>query len=190
MRPLPKNHFYNLYLEKETADLMVFKNCKGYTTTLFSVVSAFFWAAYVLGVMPLPEADPYKITLTYFCVGMASLSLIMALQAINISETLTLRKINSTMIYEYQTMGGQMGWKKFFKDFSYIHMFLEYPEPTEGQSRKTREAVWHFELIGAGNLRVSINPKGIILLSANQEEKALAFAEKISRFMNIPVDRS
>lgn len=189
MRALPKHHAYNLFLEKESQYLMVFKNKRTYSIMLGLALCGFFWGIYLLFIFPTPEAFIYKTALTNAFLLMGSISLLALFYFISAYESLTLRKVNRTIIYEYYSVSDKRGWKKHFNDFQYIQMYKD-PEFNANGMRINKHSIWHFDLVGADDdLRVTIHPGTLKPFKAWQEEEAIAFAEKIAQFMEIKAQK-
>lgn len=188
MRALPKNHIYNLYLRKETQYLMEFRNHRTYSIALGTTLVMFFWLIYLVIILPMPETVPLKTPLSFGIMFMGGFALLGLFYFVSAYENLVLRKVNRSVEYECHSPGGRMGWKKRFGDFRAVRV---YPAAimTPGGKLARKPPVWRFELVGADERRVPINPPGRLPLNIYQEEEAYIFAQKIARFMEIEVEK-
>lgn len=189
MRALPKNHTYNLFFEKESQYLMVFRNNRTYSIILGLTLCGAIWGFYLILILPLPDSIIYKSALSSAFMLMGGVALLALFYFLSANETLTLRKINRSMVYECHAVGGSRGWKKRFED---IQCLLVYKDPEFDMlgRRLSKKSIWHFELIGVDDLRIPLNPSTLKPLYAWQEDEALAFAEKIARFMEIRLEKA
>ena len=187
MQALPKKHKYNLYLKKETPYIMVFENKRRYSIIVGTLISLIFWATYITVIVPIPDTFAFKEALTMFFLFGGGMSLLALLYFAKAYESLTLRKINRSIHYEYHSFQGLSGWKKRFEDFHYVQIYQDRQYDDNGNKLKIKPA-WHFDLIGIGDVRININPDSPAPIPAKNYEEAVAFAEKIAIFMGIQVE--
>ncbi len=166
---------------------MVFENRRAYSLIIGTLFSAAFWGIYFLIIMPLPDTFPFKEALTMFFLFSGSMSLLTLLYFAKAYESLTLRKINRSVHYEYHTFQGLSGWKKRFDDFHFIQIYRDRQYDDNANKLKVKP-VWYFDLIGIGDVRINIRPDTSTPIPAKNYEEAVAFAEKIAIFMGIKVE--
>lgn len=184
MRALPKKHVYNLYLFKDTKDLLEFRNNRTYSIITGLVMCTFFWGIHLGIIDRLPEGTPLKDPLSYAFLMMGGMSLLALFHFVSAYHNMLLRRINRSISYEYHSPGGRMGWKKRFDDFESVQMYKALPQSLPGQ-KKRQAPIWFFDLVGRDEKRVAIRPRGIKALKAEQEEEAEAFVRKVADFMGI-----
>ena len=190
MRALPKNHIYNLFFEKESQYLMVFRNNRTYSIMLGLTLCGLIWGFYLLIIFPLPDTVIYKSALSSGFLLMGGVALLALFSFLGAHETLTLRQINRSMIYECHSVGGSKGWKKRFEDFQILLIYKDLEFDMLGR-RLNKKSIWHFELIGKDEItRIPLHPSSLKPFYAWQEDEALAFAQKIAHFMGIPLEKA
>lgn len=188
MRALPKNHVYNLFLFREIKDLLEFRNNRAYSIALGLILCLFSWGIYLSVIFPLDDSLPLKSALSYAFLMMGGVSLLALFLFVSAYQCLTLRRVNRSVEYECHSPGGSKGWKKRFGDFLAIQMYMVIVT-TPGGRVSRKPAIWCFDLVGVNDLRIRIHPPGNRPFKDYQEDEALAFAEKIARFMEIRVEK-
>lgn len=187
MRALPKNHAYNLFLIKETKDILEFQNNRTRSIITGLGLCAAVWGVYLAAILPLPDDFLMKTPLTYAFLMMGSICLLALLLFMGAYQSLILRKINRSIAYDFYTPGGRMTWKKRFDDFECLQMYTAVPDRPGKNSRKP--PVWFFDLVTKDEKRIPVNPPGHRAIQAYNEEDALSFSKKISDFMGIRIEK-
>lgn len=188
MRALPNNHVYNLFLFREIRDLLEFRNNRAYSIALGLVFCLFFWGIYLSVIFPLDDSLPLKPALSAAFLMMGGISLLALFLFVSAYQCLTLRRVNRSVEYEYHAPGGRKGWKKRFGDFLAVQMYLVVVTTPGGRITR-KPPIWCFDLVGVNDLRIRIHPPGNRPFKDYEEEEAVAFAEKIARFMEIRVEK-
>ena len=162
---------------------MVFKNNRKFNIALAAGITILFWSVYFIWVQQMPEGAPDKTILTYFTVGLGSVSAIMLVHFLTSYETLTIRKPLNSITYDYQSLTGALGWKRHIDDFDELLVYTTTKTDSGGQY--SGDSHWVFELVKQDEgLKVPVF-QNIVHIPAKNREKALMFAQKISDFTGI-----
>lgn len=113
-----------------------------------------------------------------FLIVVSSISLLLTINFAFVQEKLTLNKDESEASYIFKSLQEKINWTKKFSDFEHVYCVLE----TDSDG----DLFWFFYLKTTENKMIPLY-KGVTGYKKKQKDKAVAFAENIAIFMNIPL---
>lgn len=174
---LPIRNTSYLVLKNQTSNELVFENGRLLSVGLCSIITMAFLGITLHLYFNHPE-DLNSLFPGVFLIVLSSISLLGCVNYAFLQEKLTLSKDKSETTYSLISIQEKINWTKKFSDFEHIYCVLE-PD-------SDADLFWFFYLKTSENQMIPVY-KGLTGYNKKQKDKAVAFAENIAIFMNIPL---